>query len=141
MSNSLFNRAAPSALLMLLVISVILGLHIVSIFRGWYVTVPSIDIPLHVLGGAWVALVFFYFQRRHMLIFSTLPFLFSIILVAGVVMLVGVMWEWFEFGFDYIFVPEHAEWRAQLGLIDTMGDLFTDLVGGVLVGLYYLLKR
>jgi len=76
-----------------------------------------------------------------MLIFSTLPFLFSIILVAGVVMLVGVMWEWFEFGFDYIFVPEHAEWRAQLGLIDTMGDLFTDLVGGVLVGLYYLLKR
>ena len=56
-------------------------------------------------------------------------------------MWVGVGWEWFEFGFDYIFVPEHAEWRAQLGLVDTMGDLLADVIGGALVGLYFLLNR
>lgn len=141
MSNSLFSKVAPSAPLVFLVLFIMLGLHVVSMFRGWYVAIPSIDIPLHLLGGAWAALMFFYFQRRYVLLFSALSFWFSIIAVMGVVMLVGVMWEWLEFGFDYFFVPEHAEWRAQLGLVDTMGDLFVDLVGGVLVGLYFLLKK
>ena len=56
-------------------------------------------------------------------------------------MLVGVMWEWLEFGFDYFFVPEAALWRAQLGLMDTMGDLFNDLLGGTVVGVYFLSKK
>ncbi len=132
---------APSARLALAVLFAILSIHILSIFQRWYITWEWIDIPLHVAGGAWVALAFFYFQRRYALLFSALPFLFALIAVTGVVMLVGVMWEWLEFGFDYIFVPIHAEWRAQSGLTDTMGDLLADLVGGVLVGVYFLLRK
>lgn len=142
MNNSHFEAStAPSAWLVLVMVLAILGVHILSVDQGWYISIKWIDIPLHIAGGAWVALAFFYLQCRHVLLFSALPFLFSLIAVAGVVMLVGVAWEWFEFGFDYIFVPEHAEWRAQLGLVDTMGDLLADLTGGVLVGVYFLLKK
>lgn len=125
----------------LVFVSAILGSHVLAIFQGWYITVWWLDIALHTAGGAWVALAFFYIQRKHVLLFSALPFLFSLIAAVGVVMLVGVMWEWLEYGFDYFFVPEHAEWRAQLGLVDTMGDLFSDFAGGVVVGVYFLLKR
>ena len=131
----------PSTWLVLVVVFAILASHVLSIFQGWYITMEWIDIPLHIAGGAWVALAFFYFQRRHVLLFSALPFWFSLIAVAGVVMLVGVMWEWLEYGFDYFFVPMHAEWRAQLGLVDTMGDLFSDFIGGIAMGLYFLLKK
>jgi len=131
----------PSAWSVLVGVLAILCAHILSVLQGWYTTYTWIDIPLHLAGGAWTALAFFYLQRRYVLLFSALPFLFSIIMVVGVVMLVGVGWEWFEFGFDYIFVPEHAEWRAQLGLVDTMGDLLADVIGGALVGLYFLLNR
>ena len=132
---------APSVWLVLAAVSVILGVHIFSIFQDFYVTLWWLDIILHTAGGAWVALAFFYFQRRHVILFSALPFLFSLIMVAGFVMPVGVAWEWLEFGFDYIFVPEDAAWRAQLGLVDTMGDLLADLAGGVLMGVCFLLKR
>ncbi|OGZ47268.1 MAG: hypothetical protein A3J54_01540 [Candidatus Ryanbacteria bacterium RIFCSPHIGHO2_02_FULL_45_13b] len=131
----------PSAWSVLVGVLAILCAHILSVLQGWYTTYTWIDIPLHLAGGAWTALAFFYLQRRYVLLFSALPFLFSIIMVVGVVMLVGVGWEWFEFGFDYIFVPEHAEWRAQFGLVDTMGDLLADVIGGALVGLYFLLNR
>lgn len=133
--------ARPSAVSVLIGVLAILCGHIFSVLGGWYILYPWVDIPLHVAGGAWTALAFFYLQRKYVLLFSALPFLFSLILVAGFVMLVGVGWEWFEFGFDYIFVPEHAEWRAQLGLVDTMGDLLADILGGMVVGVYFLLNR
>lgn len=125
----------------LLMVFGIFGAHTLVIAQGWYLTHEWIDIPLHFAGGAWVALAFFYFQRKHVFLFSALPFLFSIILVAGFVMLVGVAWEWFEFGFDFFVAKENFVWRAQLGLPDTMGDLLADLVGGVLTGLYFLLRK
>ena len=104
--------SSPSAWVVLGVVCAILGFHVLSIFQGWYITLEWIDIPLHLAGGVWVALAFFYFQRRHALLFSALPFLFSLVLVVGVVILVGVVWEWIEYGFDYFFVPEAALWRA-----------------------------
>lgn len=141
--NSLLSdkAAAPSLFLVLAVVFAILGFHMFSIFQNWYITIWWLDIVLHMVGGAWVVFAFFYVQRRYTLLFSALPFVFSLVMVMGIVMLVGVAWEWFEFGFDYFFVPEAALWRAQLGLTDTMGDLLADLMGGTLAGFYFLLRR
>lgn len=124
-----------------MVVAGILGLHILSIYQGWYLTMEWIDIPLHMAGGAWVALAFFYFQRRYVLLFSALPIWFSLLMVVGFVMLVGVAWEWLEFGFDYFFAKDNFLIRAQLGLADTMGDLGMDVIGGLAVGLYFLFKK
>ena len=134
---------SPTLPLVLVILFLILGFHVFAVYHEWYLetSIWWFDIVLHFGGGAWVTLAFFYFQRRRVLLFSALPFLFSLILVVGVVMLVGVMWEWMEYGFDYLFVPIDALWRAQQGLPDTMGDLAADLVGGVLTALYVLSKR
>ena len=126
---------------MFLVLCSIFIAHALTIVQGWYITHQWVDIPLHIAGGAWVAFVFFYFQRRHILLFSALPFWFSLLMVVGFVMLVGVAWEWLEFGFDYFFAKDNFLICAQLGLADTMGDLVMDLLGGMLVGLYFLLKK
>ncbi len=115
----------------------ILVLHVMSIVLLWYTRIWWIDVLLHILGGAWVALAFFYVQRHfapHLR--ESVPPLIHLVLAVGVVMLVGVMWEWLEFAFDYFFFPEKFGFRAQLGLPDTMGDLLSDFIGGLALGWY-----
>ena len=56
-------------------------------------------------------------------------------------MLVGVGWEWLEYGFDYFVAKDDFMLRAQLGLTDTMKDLFDDFIGGLVVGAYFIFKR
>ena len=47
--------------------------------------------------------------------------------------LIGVFWEFFEYFFDKIIAPQSEEIElAQLGLADTLSDLFFDLFGGLL---------
>lgn len=133
---------SPSLIFLLLFLAAILTLHVLSVVEEWYVTIDWIDIPLHVAGGMWVALVFLYVQERYAPGLPTVvPWWMNILLIAGFVMLVGVMWEWLEYGFDLFFAQDRASWRAQLGLPDTMGDLFADLMGGIAVGLYFLLRK
>lgn len=128
---------SPSAKLVVGSVMGILTLHVVSILQKWYLTLSWIDIVLHTIGGAWVALAFFYVQQRYARALpDTVPRWFFLVQAVGFVMLVGVMWEWFEYGFDIFFAEEKADWRAQLGLPDTMGDLLADFVGGVCVAMY-----
>lgn len=121
---------------------VVLAVHGTAVFYEWYTSLWWwIDVVLHTAGGAWIALVFFYTDQRYVLQFHRLPPFFTLVLAAGFVMLMGVGWEWFEYGFDYFFAREHMAWRAQLGLPDTMGDLFADFAGGVLMSTYFILKN
>ncbi|MDP3015044.1 MAG: hypothetical protein Q8N28_01380 [bacterium] len=41
----------------------ILSFHILTTINHWYWTYPWLDIPMHFLGGFWVAMVFLYFWR------------------------------------------------------------------------------
>lgn len=127
-----------STTLLAFVAVIFLG-NFLSIWFGWYAKVWWADVMLHVLGGAWTVLLFFYLFKRNVPSF-VLPasFIASLVLVLGFVMLVGVGWEWFEFTFDHFFAKERAVWRAQRGLPDTMGDLFADFAGGAVAGLYFL---
>ena len=128
--------------LVLGILAIIMAVHVTAIVYDWYTSLWWwVDVVLHTAGGAWIALVFFYAERRYALGFQHISPVFVLILALGFVMLVLVSWEWFEYGFDYFFVKEKLEWRAQLGLPDTMGDLFSDFVGGLLVSLYFVLKR
>jgi hypothetical protein len=123
-------------------VAVILAFHSAAVIQQWYITLTWIDIVLHVLGGAWVALVFFYMQTRVAQgMERIMPWWFFLALALGFVMLVGVAWEWFEYGFDFFFAKENFAWRAQLGLTDTMGDLFADLAGGITVSACLLFRR
>lgn len=56
--------------------------------------------------------------------------------IVGFVGLVGIAWEWFEYGFDAVFAVRQDWGLAQMGLGDTMFDLFMDLAGGLAVVLW-----
>lgn len=116
-------------------------LHFLSIWLLWYTHIWWIDIVLHVLGGAWITLVFFYMKNLYApSLGEGVPLLFYLIIAVGVAMLVGVAWEWFEYAFDFLFFyTQRFAFRAQLGLTDTMGDLLSDFVGGVMAASYIIM--
>jgi len=85
------------------------------------------DIPMHVLGGVFIAnsfsLALTYFQEKKLLselnLLSTSVFLFALTSTAA------VFWEFGEFSWDF-FV--HAS--AQMSLEDTMVDMFLGIFWG-----------
>lgn len=97
---------------------------------------------MHAVGGVWVAAVFFLAQERYAPgLTAAVPRWFFILVIIGVVTMVGVWWEWFEYVFDAFFVPSKFQVRVQLGLGDTMGDLLADFIGGWVFAWYGARKR
>ncbi len=89
----------------------------------WYSSIWWFDMPMHFLGGAFLALAYLY-------IFS--PVKFSIWKLLLAVLLVGVGWEVFEIAVD------EAVAKNGIALLDILSDLCFDLVGGAAASLYYL---
>ena len=118
---------------LLLVFSVI-GIavfHVLGLQFGWYLSVAWLDIPMHIAGGAWIALLFSYVARERLGAFRVGKKWEFFIAGLGAVAIVGIGWEIFELFMDVVV------WR-QYGLLnapgqvhyDTMTDLVNDLVGG-----------
>jgi hypothetical protein len=102
-------------------------LHLVMVFLGLYKAHPWIDIPMHVLGGVFIAYSFSlavtYFQQRKIL--SELNVLSGCVFLFALTSLATVIWEFGEFTLDSLF-----DTVAQASLADTMLDMFLGLVGG-----------
>jgi len=118
--------------------------HILAVCFYLYWVVWWLDIIMHVLGGLWIALLaawFLYFSGK-VNINNTSSFS-VLIIILGIVALGGVLWEFFEFSFDKIILGKIENFiklagPVQLGVSDTMSDLFFDLAGGLLGGLIFL---
>ena len=112
-------------------------LHLVMVFGGIYERYPRLDIPMHVLGGVFIAYSFslavMYFQERKLLselnICSRSVFLFALTSTATVI------WELGEFTIDFFFGT-----NAQASLEDTILDMFLGLVGGTAL-IVFLARR
>lgn len=118
----------------------ILLLYIVGlVFDLFYIT-PWYDIPMHLLGGFWVGLIFAvslgYFFDNDNIFQNHVERLKVITLIAAFSCLVGVFWEFFEFGLNYLSLISQ-----QQGLADTLGDLFMDIIGGAAAGFLLLFAR
>lgn len=93
----------------------------------WYSSIWFFDMPMHFLGGAWVALAYFYiFPFKEKNITTS-----CILRVLCAVFLVGLGWEFFEFFVD------NGIAHNIFNLLDTSSDLFFDLSGGILALLYF----
>jgi hypothetical protein len=91
---------------------------------------------MHLLGGMLIAMAVFTWKERYApMLGNVLPFLANVVSVTGVVMMVGVGWEWFEFMHDLLLDPARADLRMQLGVFDTLQDLGMDFIGGMLMSL------
>ncbi len=122
MRNQLIIRA-------LLLVLVIFILNTLAMYFYWYVSIPWLDIPMHFLGGVFIAFVMgaVFFKK-------TLSFSFSkklLVILSGVLVL-GIVWELFEF--SVFTVVKFVEPNSP---IDTATDLVLDLVGGI-VGVYFV---
>lgn len=114
----------------------------------WYWTYAWFDIPMHFLGGFWVALLFFNLNSK----FNFLPNnslsgnsiinnLTIIVLSLGFVALVAVCWEFFEFLYDVFISSKGYAGVAQLGVADTIGDLFLGLLGGLTASIIIRIRQ
>jgi hypothetical protein len=108
----------------------VFGLHVVLAMGGAYDSFPSIDIPMHLLGGIVIA----YFFAVSLTIALQLdlvgrPNRFALaILVIGSTCAAAIVWEFGEWGYDQFFpAPDARDYH------DTLLDLALGMLGG---GLY-----
>jgi hypothetical protein len=124
--------------IMLEILVLVIGIFVINLLAmkfHWYSSVWWFDMPMHTLGGLWIALasLFVYKYRR------TLPNdifypkkLFFVALVS--VLVIGFLWEVFEFGIERIGILDLAS------PIDSLSDICFDLIGGI-VGTAYFIHR
>jgi uncharacterized membrane protein YjdF len=120
---------SPKLIIGLLIL--ILSFHILATLNSWYWIFTWLDMPMHFLGGFWLAVVFMWLNSKFNIIEIRPPNIDKLILVLGFVILVGVFWEFFEFGYDVLISSKGYFAAAQQGTADTMSDLFFDLLGGL----------
>ncbi|MBI2591529.1 MAG: hypothetical protein HYW34_02540 [Candidatus Brennerbacteria bacterium] len=115
--------------------------HILAMYFGWYFDTRFdwIDIPLHFMGGIFAAMFSWWFGHRftRFNIFHD-DFFKNILILISVAATIGVLWEFFEFSFDYFVVSQaRFNWLnlAQPSKADTMADLFFDILGGLTAGI------
>ena len=109
------------------------------VFFNIYAYCPDFDIPMHMLGGASVAVAYlqlYAILNKKRYVPKLRPFVLSIC-VMSLVVTTAVFWEWWEFLMDYFF----PQFMMQLNLQDTMGDLLNGLIGGLAVILVCLRKK
>jgi hypothetical protein len=132
------------SLLIISTLFIILLIHIPATIYLWYYTFWWIDTPMHLLGGFFVGLLFFYLikkfeiinlidQNNHKNNFTLIIFAISF----GA--LIGILWEFYEFGIDVLILKKYPYYNAfGYILFDTLKDLFNDLVGALWAGIIYI---
>ncbi len=85
-----------------------------------------VDVPLHILGGLGWAMVAVVALHKT----SKQPWWIQLFFTIGVVLLVGLLWEFAEFAAQSLLGAQ--TWR------DTLGDLFNDSLGAILGWIIYL---
>ena len=106
----------------------ILVLNLLAFRFYWYFSIWWFDMPMHILGGFWVGLVFIWFLKPKDLSFNAV---LKIILGA---LFIGLLWEVFEI-FAYNFITQ-----TPFNVLDTLSDLCFDLAGAGL-SVFYFARR
>ncbi|MEK7459023.1 MAG: hypothetical protein AAB663_01310 [Patescibacteria group bacterium] len=123
------------------VIGLVLGFHALGMWKlygfwHWY------DMPMHFLGGvamallAWATWDMFVRDIKFTVRYPAAKRVAFMLWLVGFTAIIGIGWEWFEFGFDRFVLPTLQGWApAQASITDTMADFFFDLSGAVAVSL------
>lgn len=114
----------------------VLIIHLLSQFLGFYDRISWLDTPMHFLGGmAIAASAFFIFKHlENKKEFMAIPMV-KILLAIALTALAAVMWEQVEFASDTLFhtMMQPSNW-------DTMKDLTMGLLGASVMSLLWKRK-
>ena len=113
--------------------------HYIGLAERLYWAFPWYDIVMHIAGGFWTGLLFFYiFEERFQFYSSRTNPLITFALVLGFAALIGVLWEFYEYLADVFILKKHPLTAQQGSVFDTLLDLFNDLVGAGFAALFRL---
>ena len=117
----------------------ILIIHAFATWRQFYFHYRIIDVPMHLLGGACV-LVFLYWYLKKINLLGSFPWasFLGYILSLGIVLFVGVFWEFYEFFYDFLFNYKLAT-ILQFGSLDTLKDLANGMLGATAI--YFIIYK
>lgn len=106
----------------------------VAVYLNLYYHLSWFDIPMHILGGFWIALfgLITYYHSTLVERKDRTP-LFVIAFALSMTLCIGLLWELFEFGVDYSIAL-----TSNNDLADTLGDLINDVIGGALAATFFL---
>ena len=108
-------------------------LHKIALMYSLYWITDWADMIMHTLGGLLIGLLalFIFFTSGYIQIPKNTRVV--ILITLGSVLIVGLSWELWEIWFGLI--------DALADKIDSMTDLFFDLVGGTLALIYFYFKK
>ena len=107
-------------------LAILFFITIVSVNLGIFNMLPYLDIPTHFLGGFFLALFFIDFFKKALRAERT--FFRDIIIIVGASLLIGVVWEIFEYILTVSQNYGNELFRIG-GLADTLKDLADDSIG------------
>lgn len=115
------------------VIFLILFIQISALSWHLYFYFWWLDIPVHILGGLWIATVGLtaYYHSSHPKE-KEHSHTITVALAVATTLTIGLFWEIYEFGI------EQAVGDTGAGLADTLQDLANDLVGAVLAAWIFM---
>ncbi len=129
---NLMTRRFPSSLLASLIFFILL-VQSIAVYQHLYFFYWWLDIPVHILGGLWIALfglaAYYNSSRLKQKEYSTV---FVVSFAVALTLVIGLGWEIYEFG------VEHAVGDFGVGLADTLKDLVDDLIGASLAALVFI---
>lgn len=131
--KNIFNiKSAKVLLVLLLILATQVFSELFLVPNDMYYIIPWLDIPMHIWGGfLFGCLYIFYFNFKNSdKLFSY--FNLKLTHVLAFVLLIGLIWEVYEYANDLV---SYREWR---GVIDTIKDLFDDMLGGAIA--YFIFK-
>ncbi|OGN28215.1 MAG: hypothetical protein A3A33_02570 [Candidatus Yanofskybacteria bacterium RIFCSPLOWO2_01_FULL_49_25] len=123
---------------LLAILAIIYGLSWLGVFDRWFLTYWWTDILMHIAGAFFMALLISSYYSNE---FSKLSQPFRMFALLGMIVLVGVLWEFHEYILNHsALVPglSHSlnySVNLQGDVTDTMKDLSMDMLGGILAGL------
>ena len=120
---------------------------LISFLFGWYFGLTSLFSwwlanSLHFFGGVYVFFfIRFIFNATRKYHKTETAFLMEIIIFTGGALILGLLWEWFEFIFIFKYGALILEPKGITIYFDTMTDLMFDLLGAASVGIYLIVKN
>ncbi len=97
-------------------------MHLIGQFFFWYWLYPGYDRVVHFLGGFWVAFTALSLISER---FKSLKSVHILLLGILITIIVGVCWEFFEIAGQITEIGDIGFAR------DTIGDIISDIVGGL----------
>lgn len=98
---------------------------------------------MHFAGGFLAAMIMIWwsYYTKKVSLPGALPAIYSFVVIVSAAALIGVLWEFYEFGVDKFVTGKNYINLTQPGLVDTMKDLFLDIIGGSLAAALFLYGR